>query len=405
MKAEISLKKSILESTLGYLLLGVLTFIFNTVTIRLLGQEVFGSFVYAYAIITFIMIFTTAGLDNGIMYFFPSKGNKYISFAFLLNFIFSVAALILGMLFIKDELIVQMLPLVWTLSAQEVFFGVYRCRNKLMQFFNIKTLIGVTTRIIGVLLLFSMGYKGTGNIVVATGVSSVLCLIIHLYLNKEIMGRIKVSKEFIYFSFPTVIANIMGRIMNKMDNVMIGSILGKSEVGVYEAAAQVATSTSIVLIIFNTAFGPRIAQMYHEGQIEKLKELYCKATRILLMISVSTIIVILIFGKAFLGIYGEEFKTGYSVVVYRSIGQVFNAGVGSVWLMLRMTGKPKLHMYGTVVAVIINLVLNFTLIPRIGIDGAAIASMISVTFINLLGFTLVKRNFNINPYALPKRNK
>ena len=405
MKSEISLKKSIIESTLGYLLLGILTFVFNTVTIRLLGKEIFGSFIYAYAIISFIMIFTTAGLDNGIMYFFPSKGNKYISFAFLLNFIFSLIALVLGKLFIKDELIVKMLPLVWTLSAQEVFFGVYRCRNRLMQFFNIKTLIGVTTRIIGVLILFSMGFKGTGNIVVATGVSSIICLIIHLYLNKSIMGEVKASKEFIYFSLPTVVANILGTIMNKMDNVMIGSILGKSEVGVYEAAAQVATSTSIVLIIFNTAFGPRIAQMFHEGKVEKLKELYCKATRVLLIISLSTIVVILIFGKAFLGIYGEEFQRGYSVVVYRSIGQVFNAGVGSVWLMLRMTGKPKLHMYGALVAVVINLGLNFILIPKMGIDGAAIASMISVTFINLLGFMLVTKNFNVNPYSIPKRNK
>ena len=123
------------------------------------------------------------------------------------------------------------------------------------------------------------------------------------------------------------------------------------------------------------------------------------------MIAVSTIVVILIFGKAFLGIYGPEFQDGYSVVVYRSIGQVFNAGVGSVWLMLRMTGKPKLHMYGTLAAVVVNLILNFALIPRIGIDGAAIASMVSVTFINILGFSLVKKNFNINPYRFTKLKK
>jgi len=216
------------------------------------------------------------------------------------------------------------------------------------------------------------------------------------------MGRVSVSREFIYFSIPTVISNIMGQIMNKMDNIMVGSMLGRSQVGIYEAAAQLATSTSIVLIIFNTAFAPRIAQMYHSGRIDELKDLYCKATRVLLVISLITVTIILTFGRAFLGIYGSDFKSGYSVVVYRSIGQVFNAGAGSVWLMLRMTGKPKFHMYGTFVAVIINLGLNFMLIPKMGIDGAAIASMISVSFINILGFYLVGKTFGINPYTLPR---
>ena len=402
MKSEVTLKKSIIESTIGYVCLGLLTLIFNTVTIRVLGKEVFGTFVYGYAIITFIMIFTTAGMDNGIMYFFPSRGGKYISFAFMLNFIFSMLIMVVGKFFIRDELILKMLPLIWVLSAQEVFFGVYRCKNQLMKFFNIKTFIGISLRIAGVIALFTMGYRGTENLIISTTIAGVVCLMVHLYMNKEVMGRVSVSREFIYFSIPTVISNIMGQIMNKMDNIMVGSMLGRSQVGIYEAAAQLATSTSIVLIIFNTAFAPRIAQMYHSGRIDELKDLYCKATRVLLVISLITVTIILTFGRAFLGIYGSDFKSGYSVVVYRSIGQVFNAGAGSVWLMLRMTGKPKFHMYGTFVAVIINLGLNFMLIPKMGIDGAAIASMISVSFINILGFYLVGKTFGINPYTLPR---
>lgn len=400
MKKEVSLKKSILESTVGYLFLGVLTLLFNTVTIRLLGMEVFGTFTYAYAIITFIMIFTAAGMDNGIMYFFPSKGSKYISFALLVNMVVSLIFISGMMVKSEDVLIRQMLPLVWLLSSQEVFFGVYRCRNRLMTFFNVKAIVGNIVRIMGVTGLYLLGYKGTGNIIFSTTLSGVVCLILHFYNNRELIQRVHVSREFIYFSLPTVIGNIMGQIMNKMDNIMVGNILGKSQVGIYEAAAQLATSTSIVLIIFNTAFAPRIASMYHEGRIEELKNLYCKATRWLLIISLISAGFILVLGKLFLGMYGEEFVRGYNVVVYRSIGQIFNAGVGSVWLMLRMTGKPKLHMYGTLAAVIINLGLNLLLIPSHGIDGAAIASMVSVTFVNLLGFALVVKNFKINPYGL-----
>ena len=101
-------------------------------------------------------------------------------------------------------------------------------------------------------------------------------------------------------------------------------------------------------------------------------------------------------------LYGPEYIIGYKVIVYRAIGQFVNAAVGSVWLMLRMTGKTMYQIYGTIVGAILNIGLNYMLIPTLGIDGAALASMASTIFMNLLGFILVTRIFKVNPYVRSK---
>ncbi|WP_028855869.1 MATE family efflux transporter [Psychrilyobacter atlanticus] len=397
------LKKDILESFRGYLMLGLITLLFNFISIRLLGSEVFGRFNYGFNIIAFIMTFAGVGLKSGIMYFFPKNEGKYISFAFLFNFLASIIIAIITYIFADDIFLKRMVPLIWILSAQQLFLGIYSSRSKIKIYFNIQAILGQFITIGITVLLYYIGLRDTNNLIYASFIAGFICLILHLIVNKDLFSRITISKTLIIFSLPTLFSEVMFQIMSRIDAVMIGHMTDKTQVGIYIVAAQIATSTSVVLLIFNTAFAPKISHMYHNGQLKELKVLYCKATRILGLFSLITFILILIFGHLVLTLYGAEYEVGYKVVVYRAIGQFINAGVGSVWLMLRMTGKTKYQVYGTMAGAVFNIILNYLLIPVYGISGAAIASMVVTIFMNLLGFILVIKIFKINPYIKNKK--
>jgi len=396
------LKKDILESFRGYLMLGIVTLLFNFISIRLLGSEVFGRFNYGFNIIAFIMTFASAGLNSGIMYFFPKNQGKYISFAFLFNFLASILIAIITYIFADDIFLKRMVPLIWVLSAQQLFLGIYSSRSRIKTYFNIQTILGKFITIGITVIFYYLGLRDTNNLILSTFIAGIISIIIHIIVNKDLFNKIVVSKTLIIFSLPTLFSEIMFQIMSRIDAVMIGHMTNKTQVGIYIVAAQIATSTSVVLLIFNTAFAPKISHMYHNGQLKELKSLYCKATRILGLFSLITFIIILTFGHLVLSLYGAEYEIGYKVVVYRAIGQFINAGVGSVWLMLRMTGKTQYQVYGTMAGAILNIGLNYLLIPLYGINGAAIASMVVTIFMNLLGFILVINIFRVNPYT---RNK
>lgn len=399
-----NLKKDIIESLTGYLMLGGVTLLFNFISIRLLGSKVFGDFNYALNIIVFFTTIATVGLKGGIMFFFPTNREKYISFSFLVNFIASVIIGILVYVFSNEPSIKLMVPLIWILSAQQLFLGIYSSRSRIKTFFNIQAVLGQLITIILTVIFYYIGYTTTHNLIYASFISGGITILIHLFLNKELFKKIEYGKALLLFSIPAVFSELMFQIMSRLDAIMIGSMIDKTQVGIYIVAAQIATSTSVVLLIFNTAFSPRISHMFHNGEVKELKALYCKATRILGVVALLGFLAIVIFSPYILKLYGPEYLLGYKVVIYRSIGQLVNAGVGSVWLMLRMTGKTMYQVYGTVVGAILNVVLNYILIPVYGIEGAAIASMVVVIFINILGFILVTKTFHVNPYSFRKKS-
>jgi O-antigen/teichoic acid export membrane protein len=75
--------------------------------------------------------------------------------------------------------------------------------------------------------------------------------------------------------------------------------------------------------------------------------------------------------------------------------QLINTMSGSVGVILNMTGKEKVFRNILSIALVINITLNILLIPRFGIEGAAIASATSLVFWNLYSVYYVYREYNI----------
>lgn len=388
----------IFESFLGNTSLLVFSMLFSLVCTRLYGPEIFGQYTYTITIITLLMVLSKAGLDNGLLYYMPKVGNKFISLCVLVNFLLSLILVVISQFFINDSFIKLMLPLVWLLSLEQVFFGIYRFSGEIKEYFLIKGLLSNILQICTIIFLYIFIGKDIINIAISVYISSLISILIYYYQNRFRFNKIIIDIKFLKYSIPFVLTASLSVIISKIDIIMLGIMTSKADVGVYQVTVQIANLISVLLMIYNTVFAPQISKYYHNGNMEELRLLYTRSTKLLGIASLLFLLILVFLGKFILLIFGQELVIGYISLVLRGIGQFINTAVGSVWLMLAMTGKPKLQVYGNLAACLINIVLNYILIPIYGIEGAAFASMVSIGCTNILGYLLVRREFKVKVY-------
>ena len=122
------------------------------------------------------------------------------------------------------------------------------------------------------------------------------------------------------------------------------------------------------------------------------------STRINFVATAGIVAVLLIFNQFFLGIFGEEFLIGKYVLIILCSIHLLNSTTGSVGIIMQMIGRQKQYQNIALIALGLNLILNFALIPLYGIEGAAAATAISLSFWNIAGTVYLKRKENIRTY-------
>ena len=109
---------------------------------------------------------------------------------------------------------------------------------------------------------------------------------------------------------------------------------------------------------------------------------------------------LLLLGKDLLNWFGkptENYALGYTTILILAFGQLFNVAVGSTGYILTMAKKESLVMISIVTGIIVNVLLNYFLVPIMHIEGAAIATSASIIVWNIMMLIFVKTKTKINP--------
>lgn len=241
---------------------------------------------------------------------------------------------------------------------------------------------------------------------------SVLAVLTFVYrFNKEkiIDDTEEVEKlkytEILKVSIPLMFAQSVQFIMAWTDKLMLGNMMSSDDVGVYFTAFKLSMFGSIALMAINSIASPKFAEMYGKKDFEGLKKVAHQSTRMIFLATLPLVVIFFIFPEFLLGIFGEEFKVGALAFIYLSIGKLVSSLSGSVGNILQMTGRQVIFMNVLFVGAIVNVVLNFLLIPSFGIEGAALASMISLSTWNLIMVYFVKREFGFYTIYIPFLSK
>ena len=125
------------------------------------------------------------------------------------------------------------------------------------------------------------------------------------------------------------------------------------------------------------------------------------AARATLALALPVAFTLVLFAKPLMGmVFGSEFERGSIALIILCTAQVINAGAGSVNEILNMTGNEMDTALGMTIGAVTNVLLNVMLIPKWGIEGAALATGISLIVWNLILIIRVQKRLGIDSTAL-----
>jgi O-antigen/teichoic acid export membrane protein len=191
-------------------------------------------------------------------------------------------------------------------------------------------------------------------------------------------------------------------VVNQSVNVLLLSLLATdSQAGLYAAVSGLAAIISFGLQAVSLSAGPHLARLHARDEHSSLQACVTKTSRAVLAFAFPTALVVILGGRHILEhLYGSDFAAGGRALAILGIGQLVNAGAGTVGLLLVMTGNEQHAAKSLFFATLVNTCLCFALIPHYGVSGAAIASAISLIVWNTIMWRHVHTNLHIETCGL-----
>jgi len=213
------------------------------------------------------------------------------------------------------------------------------------------------------------------------------------------------TTEIISLSFPMFLTSVMHLVIGQTDLIMLGCMSTTRDVGIYSIALKLAMLTSFILVAVNSMVAPKFAQLYHSGQMDDLKIVAQNSAKLVFFATFPVVLVYSFLGTYVLKLFGNDFVEGVYVLIFLVLGQFINAAAGSVGYFLDMTGNQVLFQKIVMFGAGLNIFLNFILIPRYGINGAAFASMVSIGSWNIIAAVTIKMKYGFFISYFPRIRK
>ncbi len=207
--------------------------------------------------------------------------------------------------------------------------------------------------------------------------------------------------EILRISLPMFIISSIFFLMQWTGTIVLGIFRTEAEVGIFNIAMRVATLASLPLLAINSIAAPKFAEMYSKGDREGFKKIVHQSTRMIFWSSFPVVLILFLFPRPILSLFGSEFPEGSLALLFIATGQFVHAICGSVGYILTMTKHEVAAQNILVAATLLNIVLNVALIPRFGINGAAFSTMFSTVFWKLGMMIYIKKKFGFWTIYLP----
>ncbi|ATG88502.1 hypothetical protein MKLM6_0220 [Methylomonas koyamae] len=435
-----SKKMKLLKGAVGGFSLKVssvgLNFLASILMARILGPSEYGVYSYAMVIVFFLSVPTTLGLPSlmvryvanysttgkwGYMRGLIATANKVVIFSSLLlaGAVWIVSATLRSDLsqqqFLTLQLIVFLLPLM-ALSG---------IRSSILQGLN-HTILGqlpetlLKSAAIVILLYLAHLYVPQDRLnpsfvmmiqVLSTGVAFIAG---YFLLWRRLPSQvIKASPEYEYqkwkeSAIPMMLFGAMLLLNQKTDQLMLGWLEGSYSVGVFEIATRGVDFFLFILNAINIAVAPTITSLHSKNEFRKLDKLISSCTYAIFFISLALFLVLYYFGDFLIEfLFGQKYIESYQPMVILAAGQLICASLGSMaGQLLIMTGHEKDTAKAIGIGAVLNIVLCSTLIPRFGLNGAALSSSVSLVSwsLVLVYFSAIRLGINTtvlkNPFRL-----
>jgi O-antigen/teichoic acid export membrane protein len=361
---------------------------------RYLGAEKFGMLSYAQAFVGLFSAIATLGL-NGIvireLVKYPEKESELLGTAFILKLFGAVLTLFIlyiAIQFTSNDSLTN--SLIFIIASATIFqaFNVIdfyfqaKVMSKYVVFANsVSLLLSSILKIVLILnqapLIYFAFIVLFDSIVLAIGYIYWYFKIKREFFIKKINFSFDLAKSLLKDSWPLILSGIVISIYMKIDQVMIKEMLDSEAVGNYAVAVRLSEIWYFIPMVITLSLFPAIVnakKISEELYYKRLQKLY----DLMVWIAISIAIPITFLSDWIVNLlYGIQYSESADVLkVHIWAGVFVFLGVASgKWFLSE--NLQKLAFYRTLFGAIINIILNFIMIPKYGIIGASIATLIS----------------------------
>lgn len=359
---------------------------------RYLGPEQLGLFSYALAFVSIFSGLAKLGLDGIVvrdLVNHPHQRDVYLGTAFWLKFVGAFIMLgfvALATLFTSNDHTTNLY--VFIIASGIIFqsFEVvdfYFQSQVLSKFVSICKITQLAVSSVLKVYFVLTGADLIWFVVVTLADQALLALTLFIAYRYQRFGSFYqhfdfiLAKKLIKDSWPLIFSSLAVAVYMRIDQIMIKEMLGDKEVGIYSAAVRLSEIWYFIPVIITSSLFPAIVsakKISEELYYTRLQRLYT------LMVWIAIAIALPI---TFLGgwlvtlLYGEAYRAAGQVLMIHVWAGVFVfLGVASGSWFTNENLQQYLF-YRTVLGALINVVLNLALIPRLGVVGAAIATVIA----------------------------
>lgn len=197
--------------------------------------------------------------------------------------------------------------------------------------------------------------------------------------------------HWIKTALPMLLASGFQICLTFSDIIILGMFLDSSAVALYFAATRITSQVAAVQFSVLSAVAQKMSSFKATDDLAALRELLHNSVRWIFWPTLAITLGILVTGWPLLRLFGPEFTQAYPLLPILALGLLVRASTGGAEDVLKMTGHEYAEFKAKAVSTVINLLLNFALIPWLGLYGAALATSISLIAYSVIIELMVRR--------------
>ncbi|MTI29721.1 lipopolysaccharide biosynthesis protein [Xanthovirga aplysinae] len=422
------IRQSIVSSLLSYL--GVLVGYFNIIWFfpYVFSTEQLGLVRVVQDMALLMTPFAQAGLRQSLLRFYPrfeAKGEKtsFLSFIFLggvLSYVIFFIGFELFRPYIMDlfeersAMLVEYVHVVLFMVFILVITGLFEGYGQMLFKVSVPNFIReVLLRLFLTILTFCyfkqiITYDLLVNLIAGAYLLAFLLLFIYFIYLKVIPFQFKIEfperrlfREIIRYGSIVVLGSSGSLLVAKVDSLMVASMLGISEAGIYTTMFNVAVVIEMPRRALAQLTAPIVSTAFQQVKIRKIKALYQIIS--INQLALGTLLFIGIWANLDSLFYmmpkGDEFRAGKYVVLLIGISKLLDMATSINSDIISMSKFYRFNLYGVSIIGLLTVVANIIFIPIYGLNGAALASLLTLGIYNFIKLIFIYFKFKMQPFG------
>lgn len=380
----------------------LLNFCLTLVYGNFLSIEIYGKYNIFITIINLVYTIIFSFINISLLRFYNEYKEKKEESRLVSTYIYTILILLIFSSSIcivinKDYFIYYTLSIA-SITFITFFSNFYRAKEAVLKFNMIK-IIPQFLNFIFIIIVALTSFLTIGNILIFSNISSVLLAVVLLliyFFKKEIklVYDFNILKKTIRYGMPMIVINLLCQIISSSDRIFINYFIDENAVGIYSFGYRVAELIMINLtLVLILALYPKLIELYDNNRIKECRLLLEKNINIFFVILIPIMFILFLLSKDIINILFKQYKGVEYILNFVLIGTFLYSFTLYTNKAFELSKKTNQLIKVLILAAIVNIVFNLLLIPKFGIEGAIVSTIISYLIYILYSLYLSRKIF------------